>query len=264
MLKEGYNPFNLNKPNPLEDINFDTVCYFDTETTGLKPSIAQIVEIAAVRGEEQFYKKIELTDETKQLITQQAKFFERKNAFSKTVDELLQMTNYYDEKVKANSNEEQALKDFKQFAEQSSYLLAHNAEYDMKMVNVRMKKYGIETIKGIPVLDSLTFSRRFFIPLLRSQEEEGSAEAKALLDQLTTKYTKSNQRKTVANNLGALSKALFGQIENWHQAMADVLTTKKIVEQIFSSLMIKHKDETDKLSFKKYYMKNKRMENRFR
>jgi DNA polymerase III epsilon subunit-like protein len=264
MLKEGYSPFNLNKPNPLEDINFNAVCYFDTETTGLKPSIAQIVEVAAVRGNEQFYKKIELTQDTKLLIAQQAKHFERKNAYDKTVDELLQMTNYYDEKAKTNSSEEQALKDFKQFAEQSSFLLAHNAEYDMKMINVRMKKYGIQTIKDIPVLDSLAFSRRFFIPLLRSQEEEGSAEAKSLLDQLTTKYTKDNQRKNVASNLGTLSKALFGQIENWHQALADVLTTKKIVEQIFSSLMIKHKDETDKLSFKKYYMKNKRMENRFR
>jgi DNA polymerase III epsilon subunit-like protein len=264
MLKEGYSPFNLNKPNPLEDIDFNTVCYFDTETTGLLPSVAQIVEIAAVRGKEQFYKKIELTQDTKELIAQQAKHFERKNERDKTIDELLQMTNYYDEKAKTNSSEEQALKEFKQFAEQSSFLLAHNAEYDMKMVNVRMKKYGIQTIKDVPVLDSLAFSRRFFIPLLRSQEEEGSQEAKALLDQLTTKYTKSNERKTVVSNLGTLSKALFGQIENWHQALADVLTTKKIVEQIFSSLMIKHKDETDKPSFKKYYMKNKRMENRFR
>jgi DNA polymerase III alpha subunit (gram-positive type) len=75
------------------------------------------------------------------------------------------MSNYYDEKAKTTSTEEVALQKFKEFAEQSSFLLAHNAEYDMKMVNVRMKKYGIQTIKEIPVLDSLAFSRRFFIPL---------------------------------------------------------------------------------------------------
>jgi DNA polymerase III alpha subunit (gram-positive type) len=264
MIREGYNPYNLNKPNPLEDIDFDTICYFDTETTGLKPSIAQIVEIAAVRGEEQFYEKIELTSDTKLLIQQQAQSFERKNAYDKTVNELLQMSNYYDDKAKTTSTEEMALRKFKDFAEQSSFLLAHNAEYDMKMINVRMKRYGIQSIKGIPVLDSLTFSRRFFIPLLRSQETEGSQEAKALLDQLTTKYTKDNQRKNVASNLGTLSKALFGQIENWHQALADVLTTKKIVEEVFSILMSRHSEHVKTPSFKKFYMMNKRAENRFR
>ena len=264
MINEGYNPFNLNKSNPLEGIDFNTICYFDTETTGLKPSIAQIVEIAAVRGEEQFYEKIELTSETIMLIQQQAQNFERKNAYDKTVDELLQMSNYYDNKAKTTSSEEMALVKFKDFAEQSSFLLAHNAEYDMKMVNVRMKKYGIQPIQDVPVLDSLSFSRRFFIPLLRSQEEGGSQEAKQLLDQLTTKYTKENQRKTVVSNLGALSKALFGQIDNWHQALADVLSTKKIVEQVFQLLMSKHSDQTKTPSFKKYYMMNKRAENRFR
>jgi len=264
MIKEGYNPYNLNKLNPLEGIDFNTICYFDTETTGLKPSVAQIVEIAAVRGEEQFYEKIELTSETKMLIAQQAQSFERKNPYDKSIDELLQLSNYYDEKAKTTSTEEIALQKFKEFAEQSSFLLAHNAEYDMKMVNVRMKKYGIQTIKGIPVLDSLAFARRFFIPLLRSQEEEGSQEAKQLLDQLTTKYTKENKRKNVAANLGALSKALFGQIENWHQALDDVLTTKKIVEQVFQLLMSKHSNQTTLPSFKKYYMMNKRAENRFR
>ena len=263
-LKEGYSPFNLNKENPLEDIDTNTICYFDTETTGLLPSSAQIVEIAAVRGDEQFYEKIELTKETKDLIQQQAQSFKRKNAYDKTIDELLQMTNYYDEKAKTTATEEEALLKFKQFAESSSFLLAHNASYDMKMVNVRMKRYGIQTIKDIPVLDSLAFSRRFFIPLLRSQEEEGSQEAKQLLDQLTTKYTKDNERKTVASNLGALSKALFGQIDNWHQALADVLSTKKIVEQVFALLMSKEKDQTKSPSFKKFYMKNKRAENRFR
>lgn len=264
MLKEGYDPYNLNKSNPLEGIDLNSICYFDTETTGLKPSIAQIVEIAAVRGEEQFYEKIELTSDTLMLIKQQAESFERKNAYDKTVDELLQMSNYYDEKAKTTASEEMALRKFKDFAEQSSFLLAHNAEYDMKMVNVRMKRYGIQSIKGIPVLDSLAFSRRFFIPLLRSQETEGSQEAKQLLDQLTTKYTKDNQRKNVASNLGTLSKALFGQIENWHQALADVLTTKKIVEEVFSLLMSKHSEQIKTPSFKKFYMMNKRAENRFR
>ena len=153
-IKEGYSPFNLNKENPLEGIDTNTICYFDTETTGLLPSSAQIVEIAAVRGDKQFYEKIELTQQTKELIQQQAQSFKRKNAYDKTIDELLQMTNYYDKKAKTTATEEEALRKFKQFAESSSFLLAHNASYDMKMVNVRMKRYGIQIIKDIPVLDS--------------------------------------------------------------------------------------------------------------
>ncbi len=260
MLKEGYSPY---KSNPLEGIDFNKICYFDTETTGLKPSQAQIVEIAAIRGEEQFYEKIKLTDETIQLIKQQALSFERKNAYDKTVEELLQMTNYYNTGAKTTATEEEALRKFKEFAEQSDYLLAHNASYDMKMVNVRMKRYGIQTIKGIPVLDSLAFSRRFFVPLLRSQEEDGSQEAKQLLDQLTSKYKKDGQRKTVQSNLGALSKALFGQIDNWHQALDDVRATKKLVEQGLTLYMSKYKDTITTPSFKKYYAMNKRAEKRF-
>lgn len=261
MIREGYSPY---KDNPLEDIDFNKICYFDTETTGLKPSVAQIVEIAAVRGSEQFYEKIELTEETKRLIAQQDQSFERKNLYDKSVDELLQMTNYYDVEAKTTASEEEALRKFKEFAEQSDYLLAHNASYDMKMVNVRMKRYGIQSIKGIPVLDSLAFSRRFFVPLLRSQEEEGSQEAKTLLDQLTSNYKKDGQRKTVQSNLGALSKALFGQIDSWHQALNDVLTTKKLVEQGLSLYMSKHKKAITTPSFKKYYAMNKRAENRYK
>jgi len=261
MLREGYSPY---KGNPLEGIDYNKICYFDTETTGLKPSIAQIVEIAAVRGEQQFYEKIELTEETKQLIAQQAQSFERKNPYDKSVDELLQMTNYYDEKAKTTASEEEALRKFKEFAEQSDYLLAHNASYDMKMINVRMKRYGIQSIKGIPVLDSLVFSRRFFVPLLRSQEEGGSQEAKALLDQLTSNYKKDGQRKTVQSNLGALSKALFGQIDSWHQALSDVLTTKKLVEQGLSLYMSKYKEDIKTPSFKKYFAMNKKAENRYK
>jgi DNA polymerase III alpha subunit (gram-positive type) len=261
MLTEGYSPY---KSNPLEGIDFNKICYFDTETTGLRPSVAQIVEVAAVRGNEQFYEKIELTEDTKQLIAQQAQSFERKNAYDKTIDELLQMTNYYDTKAKTTATEEEALRRFKEFAEQSEYLLAHNASYDMKMINSRMKRYGIQTIKGIPVLDSLAFSRRFFVPLLRSQEEEGSHEAKQLLDQLTSSYKKDGQRKNVQSNLGALSKALFGQIDSWHQALNDVLTTKKLVEQGLALYMSKHKEATTTPSFKKYYAMNKRAENRYK
>lgn len=262
MLIESFNdPFKEDKT----EIDFKRVCYFDTETTGLSPNIAQITEIAAVRDDEEFYEKIELTKETKQLIFDQSKNFVRKDDRDKTIQELLEMANYYDEKAKTTSNEKDALKRFKTFAEASDFLLAHNASFDMKMVNGRLKRYGLETIdKKIPVLDSLAFSRRFFIPLLRSQEDSGSEEAKELLNKLTSKYTQNGKRRYVRSTLSSLSTALFGQIDNWHQALDDVLTTKKIVETAFMFYKKNFDNEKNTDSFKKYYNLNRKFEKQFK
>lgn len=272
---EGFNPLNLNKPNPLADIDLTKICYFDTETTGVNPKMSQIVEIAAVLNDKEFYKKIQLTDETKKLIEYQKQNFKKEGKRDKTIEELLEMSNYYDEKVKADSTEKDALIAFKSFVEQADFLLAHNASFDMKMVNVRLKRYGVEPISNIPVLDSLAFSRRFFIPAMIAIETtnknvEIRTKAKDILDKLTKKYYESGQRMTVSSTLGSLTNALVGQIENWHQAMADVKSTKTLIENFFKLLMDKHitKDISSDLrstsTFKKYFMRNKRMEDRIK
>ena len=275
LTNEGFNPFNLNNSNPLTDIDLTKICYFDTETTGTNPKINQIVEIAALLGSNEFYEKIELTNQTKAQIEQQKQNWQPKRERDKSIEQLLAMSNYYDEKAKTTTSEKEALLKFKNFIEQADFLLAHNASFDMKMVNVRLKHYGEQPIQNIHVLDSLAFSRRFFVPAMvtieqTSKDKQTREKAKGILDQLTKQYYKSGQRRTVTSTLGALTNALIGQIENWHQAMADVKTTKKLVEDFFKLLMDKHltsdpsKDIRRKQTFRDYYMRNRRMEDRLK
>jgi DNA polymerase III epsilon subunit-like protein len=263
-----FNPLNLNKQNPFEGLDVKTICYFDTETTGLHPDDSQIVEIAALRDNEKFYKKICLTDEIKQRIEKERISFERKSKRDKTVEELLDMSGYYG--TTADCSEEDALRDFIEFANKSSILLAHNASFDMKMINERCKKYGITQLKGIPVYDTLAFSRRFFVPALitieqHSKNAESRKKAKDILDKITTKYYQSGQRLNISNSLSSLVGALRGAVNNWHQAMADVEMLKDLVENFFKLLFDKHYSTIqDKPTFKKYFMRNARFEQRMK
>ena len=269
-----FNPFNLNKQNPFEGIDLNSICFFDTETTGLHPSKSQIVEIAAILGDKKFYKKIKLTEETLKQIEDQTESFQKKSPKDKTIEELLQMSNY-SEGNDPKSSEESALKEFVQFAKSASILLAHNASFDMRMVNVRCKKYNIKPIKDIPVYDSLAFSRRFFVPSLitiekTSRNAQSRQKAKDILDKITKQYYKSGQRMNISNTLSSLVGALRGQIGNWHQAMADVEMLKDLIENFFKLMFDKHfkedfeKDIRSKRTFKQYYMRNVRFEDRMK
>jgi DNA polymerase III epsilon subunit-like protein len=274
-LREGFSPFNLNNPNPLADIDVSKICYFDTETTGINPAKSQIVEIAAMKGDDQFYEKIFLTDETKNKIKQEENNLIKGGKRDKKIEELLQMSDYYNEKVNPSSTELEALLKFKDFVEDAEFLLAHNASFDMKMVNTRLKIYNQQPIRGITVLDSLAFSRRFFIPALVTFEKtnpnkETRARAKEILDKITKSYYESGQRRMMQSSLGALTSALIGQMENWHQALNDVSFTKQLVEDFFKLFMDKHIkseygfDVRSKPTFKEYFLRNKRFEDRLK
>lgn len=261
-----FNPYNLDKKNPFEGLDLQTICYFDTETTGLHPANSQIVEIAAIIGNKKFYKKIHLTEETKEQIKRQSEHFERENKRSKTIEELLAMSGYGESS--SDCTEQEALAEFIEFSKQSSVLLAHNASFDMKMINERCKKYGISLLQRIPVYDTLAFSRRFFVPALitienQSRNSNSRKKAKDILDKITKSYYKSGQRLNISNSLASLIGALRGSVGNWHQAMADVEMLKDLVENFFKLLFDKHYEKIiDKPTFKKYYMRNSRFEDR--
>ena len=263
-----FNPFNLEKKNPFKELDINTICYFDTETTGLHPATSQIVEIAAIKGFEKFYKKIHLTDEIKAKIKLEKQSFIPKTKRDKTIDELLTMSGYHN--TSSDSSEKSALTEFVTFCKGSSVLLAHNATFDMKMINHRCKMYEIEHLQNIPVYDTLAFSRRFFVPALitieqGSKNEKSRKKAKNVLDKITKTYYKSGQRLNISNSLSSLIGALRGSVGNWHQAMADVEMLKDLVENFFKLMFDKHFDTiSNKGTFKKYYMRNSRFENRMK
>lgn len=268
VLTEGFNPYNQNQTNPFEGINLDEVCYFDTETTGLDPGDAQIVELAAKMGDQEHYAKMHLTPEVLDQIKKQQQDTQPRS--SKSIEDLLVMSGYR-EGDKPTVTEEQALKDFEQFIQPAKVLVAHNAGFDMNMVNRRRSHYGMSPMERKKVWDTRVLSSKFMIPTLLAIEKgehspEDKEEAKKMLNILTTKFTKTGNRMKVSSRLGDISKAIFGDIKGWHQAMADVTTMKGIVEKFLIDFFEKHYGSgvTQSSAFQKHYNQERRREKFFR
>ena len=221
----GDNPFNM--------IEGQELVFFDTETTGLSPRDRQITEIAAVviSGDtfevlNSYHVHIKLTPETAQLIKDQEPIDMRWK-----IKDILKMTNYYNSK--ADNDEIEAIEGFRKFIPEGALIVAHNAKFDLKMVNTRAKINGLRAIDHFgKVLDTSLLSREFFIPASQELEAEGDEKAKAYLDQLTTAWTESKKRQKISSRLGDLAKAMAVDLKNWHQAMADVEATIEIFKYL--------------------------------
>lgn len=268
ILSERFDPYNLNQSNPFEGVDLTEVCYFDTETTGLDPRVDQIVELAAKLGDTEHYAKMHLTPEILEQIKKQQQDTQPRS--SKSIEDLLAMSGYH-EGDKPTVTEEQALKDFEQFIGPAKILVAHNAGFDMNMVNRRRRHYGMAPMDRKKVWDTRVLSSKFMIPSLLAIEKgqhstEDKAEAKRMLDILTTKFGKFGGRMKVSSRLGDISKAIFGDIKGWHQAMADVTTMKGIVEKFLKEFFEKHYGSgvTDTKAFQKHYAQERRKEKYFR
>lgn len=268
VLAEKFNPYNLNQSNPFEGVDLTEVCYFDTETTGLDPRVDQIVELAAKMGDQEHYAKIHLTSEVLDQIKKQQQDTQPRS--SKSIEELLTMSGYR-EGEKPTVTEEQALKDFEQFIGPAKILVAHNAGFDMKMVNRRRRHYGLAPMERKKVWDTRPLSSKFMIPTLLAIEQgeynaEDKEEAKRMLDILTTKFNKGGSRGKISSRLGDISKAIFGDIKGWHQAMADVTTMKGIVEKFLIQFFQKHyrSEVTTTKAFQKHYGQERKRERFFR
>jgi len=162
------------------EIRSKDIVFFDTETTGLDQHEKQITQIAAIRvhGDNfkesgRFHKKIELTEKTNQQIQEEKGSDDGKTW---TVERSLKETKYHELDVPA-IEEMQALEEFKEFCERSpSYLVAHNAKFDMQMVGTRIGK-----INTLGVHDTMMFTRMFFIPALKALAVEGDEKAKTAI-----------------------------------------------------------------------------------
>lgn len=222
---ESYVPYG---DNPFGRIKDKIIVVFDTETTGLKPRESQITELAAKSFNGNDFEEIDtlhthvrLNSETLQQIELQ-KSAEVKGM---KVHDILSMTDYYNSSLKA-IDERAAIEQLSNFIPKGAVMVAHNAKFDMKMVNTRAKMLGTEPIRHYSkVLDTMVMSREFFIPMSQELEMDGNLESKKLLDKLTQKWTSTGKRAKVSSRLGDLAPALLGQIDNWHQALADVQTT---------------------------------------
>ena len=132
----------VTRPNDsLIDDNIYVV--FDTETTGFNAGLDdQMIEIGAVklRDGEVIERFDELIDPQRDLDS-----------------EITEVTSITNEMLKGKPTEEEVTKKFKEFI-QDYPLVAHNAQFDISMLNGAYQKYNLGELKN-PVIDTLELSR---------------------------------------------------------------------------------------------------------
>lgn len=211
--------------NIFAELKGKDMVFFDVETTGLNQHENQITQIAAiqVRGEdlqqlEIFHKKIALTSKTKEQILQDKS---KEGEKEWTVTDALKHTKY-DELKMPESEETAALKEFKDFCEETpAYLIAHNASFDLKMIGTRIGK-----INNLGVYDTMMFARLFYIPALKALAEAGDEKSQRVVSTMTSKSGK------VSSALGNIAKGLGIDISGAHTALADTQNTVEIFRQM--------------------------------
>ena len=233
-----------------------TWVFFDTETTGLDPNVGQITEIAAIainpngwEGEPtevgKYHTKIDLTPESLELYNNPdspaRQKWEKDNAKSRRpMDEpqdILRMTRY-GEKNADYIDEQDALQEFADFVNDidNPLLVAQNARFDMRFVNHRSGG----KITGVPVLDTLELMRTQMVPLLKTLESSGDADAQAFLEKLEVDYGFGPR---ISTSMGVVAKALDINIDEWHNALADVKMMMSMTAEVIQ--MVKAGQEVD-------------------
>jgi DNA polymerase III epsilon subunit-like protein len=247
----------------IEGLNDNTFIFFDTETTGFSPRTEQLTEIAALACEfnnfnvlDKFYEKVKLLPDIEKRMKPGTSEYENWKSKIKVSErfqdprDVLKMTrfgetpgtrSYYDEKS--------LLENFSNFV--NSYdkpiLIAHNAPFDMKMVNTRMKLYGLKPL-NVSVLDTNNILKLFFLPMLKSLKKSGNQLAGEFLGKLLTpvkgpdgnvmepdldwktKQPKLNpdgtpkmkEKKYYSTSMGVVAPAFKINIDEWHNALADI------------------------------------------
>lgn len=142
--------------------------------------------------------------------------------------DVLAMTKY--DSSPANMTEGEVLLAFTAFLKRypNVVLIAHNATFDMKMVQTRLRKNHLPPLQRYPVLDTIDVSRYFFIPTLQAIESS-DPQAKAYLEQLLSK----TKFKSYSSSLGKLAGVFNIKAGGWHDAMEDI----KMLFQLLSKFV---------------------------
>jgi len=223
-----------------------TFIFFDTETTTLDPKkdFAMITEIAGVAydtntGERlgEYNAKARLTAPVFARIKKEK---EEKEAGTwspneKTVEDLFQMTNYYEQSA-PYIEEEKLLTEFVEFvndfADRSPILVAHNAKFDMYHIGKGLTRHKLPRMYRYPVLDTRALTTNYLFPLLSALEASTEPEAMKLLTIL-------RPAKRFVNRLGNLGDAFEVSTKHWHSALADTEQLSGILAAIIT-FMDKH------------------------
>ena len=139
----------------------------------------------------------------------------------------------YGEKGRSYGEEQETLEQFFDWADQfpSPLFIAQNASFDLKFLNVRsggkLPKY--------PVLDTMQLMQYYLIPLLKTQVKaaEGNPKAQELLNKL---YIKKGNWGYHSSSMGVVSKAYGINIDDWHNALADVKMMMEMYRNVVETI----------------------------
>lgn len=264
----------------LKRLEGKNIIFFDTETTGLRPEQSQITEIAAMVvpltswqdkfvTTQTFHEKANLTPETVDKADahddeRAQKLIDDPGYKSKTLSprELLSMTNYGNHS-KDYMDERDLLVAYSEWCDSipNKVYAAHNAPFDMKMVNARLKKYGEKPIPKAEVLDTLTLVQLFLQPVIRAATPGGrTADMASKLDTGRKGLYKYSSR------LGALAKASGVSIDNWHSADADVIMMMSVISAVIDEIENGEYDSEQSIKGSKFAQKKyfRRREKKYR
>lgn len=235
--------------------------FFDTETTGLNPQDAQLLEIAAIAVKAdlmedvgiigKYHTKVTLTADTER---KRKEPHVPKNPRDKSIEDLLSMTQYHNTSSGAGYIEEKdSLEGFFNFLSDlekigNIVLVAHNAKFDNNFISTRSKIYGIPQVER-EVIDTLQIMEEVFYPLIQVVDEMN------ILPKIKTKFG-------VSFTLGNVSSALNINVDDWHSALADVKMLIKVTKAVIS--LLKKNGDLDVTSGYKTAMDRKAKMDKFR
>ena len=231
--------------NLLDGYANNTWIFFDTETTGFEPRSAQLTEIGAIAVDPnawntdasvlgEFNEKVKLDQETLDTIEAESSAEPESGSKKKnmSVTDILSMTRY-GERGKKYGDEKAVLDQFFEFISSfpNPLLVAQNAAFDMKFVNVRSGG----KIPKYPVLDTQQLMQGYLIPLLKTQvkAEEGDPQARKLLNKL---YVRKGNWGYHSASMGVVSKAYGISIDDWHNALADVKMMMEMYKNVVETI----------------------------
>ena len=226
--------------------------FFDTETTGLEPnnSYEQLTQIAAavVDGStwnvvERINEYVSLTDATIRVLNDptspEASAYQDDTSrwmrkYKKPYmhpREVMQLTRY--DATRARTDEKSALIRFEELLAKypTAILVAHSAVFDMKVVAARRRANGLPRLNRRSVVDTLKIARFFLVPVLQVMESSDWAGEMLTALRAKTKY------KSYSVTLQKLAAAYKVQIDDWHDAEADVQILVEIANKMIATLV---------------------------
>jgi DNA polymerase III epsilon subunit-like protein len=226
--------------------------FFDTETSGLKAEEDQLLEVAAIAVDADFYNsdqpavagqyhtKARLEQDTKAKI-KAPHIPQRKGDLSKV--DLLKMTRYGVPKDKFQDmkfdKEARVVKGFSEFLDNLAktkpvLLVAHNADFDVGYMKEKARKYGLSNFE-YEYIDTLKIVKEVFYPLLKVAQ---SKDLLGIFDRLKSQTHPFVLKKgDITARLGHIADALDVKAEGWHSAIFDIKMLIQVTRKIVNLLI---------------------------